>query len=134
MGSSPLSQQLITHPYLQTIDFKLKPPQGTPGARFVFAAADRRVLRLLRDSRWDLTTFTTPVESLKNIDDGVIVMSENGEVTKALLQHETGLAHALRPGAPLEWFESLVVSDGVADIPSVRCVAFRPLGHAGRQR
>jgi hypothetical protein len=38
----------------QTIDMKLKAPQGTPGAKFCFAVADRKVLRLLRDSRWDL--------------------------------------------------------------------------------
>lgn len=38
------------------MDFKLKAPQGTPGARFCFAVADRKVLRLLRDSRWDLVS------------------------------------------------------------------------------
>ncbi|ORY76850.1 hypothetical protein BCR35DRAFT_314392 [Leucosporidium creatinivorum] len=101
-----------------TIDFKLKAPQGTPGAKFCFAVADRKVLRLLRDSRWDLTTFTTTAETTPTVDSSLIVMSENGEVTKAMLQPETGLNKAIGKGADLTWFESLVITDGPAKQPS----------------
>lgn len=49
-------------------------------------------------------------------------MSENGEVTKAMLQPETGLTKAIGKGADLSWFESLVVTDGPAKQPNERCI------------
>lgn len=42
--------------YVQTVDFKLVSPEGTPGAKFCFSVVDRKDLRALRDQRWDLVS------------------------------------------------------------------------------
>lgn len=36
------------------MDFKLRMPSGTPGAKFCFALVERTSLRTIRDARWDL--------------------------------------------------------------------------------
>ncbi|KAK4050964.1 hypothetical protein OIV83_003093 [Microbotryomycetes sp. JL201] len=93
-----------------TIDFKLNQPEGTPGANFCFAVVDRRLLRKIRE-RWDLATFTNTSETT-GVDQSMIINSENGEVTRAMMSPETGLADAIKPGSEhLQYFESLVVTD-----------------------
>ncbi|KAM0790126.1 hypothetical protein ACM66B_005450 [Microbotryomycetes sp. NB124-2] len=93
-----------------TIDFKLTPPEGTPGAHFCFAVVDRKLLRRIRE-RWDLATFTNTSET-PGVDQSLIINTENGEVTKAMMHPDTGLADAIKSGSPhLQYFESLVVTD-----------------------
>ncbi|GAA5940788.1 hypothetical protein JCM3775_004899 [Rhodotorula graminis] len=101
-----------------TLDFKLALPKGTPGAKFCFAAVRREVLRQVRDSRWDLRTFTN-VSETAGVSPSLIVMTESGDVTNALLKDtDTGLLDALREGAPgLEYLESIIVSDMPAETP-----------------
>ncbi|BGP50060.1 hypothetical protein JCM10450v2_005968 [Rhodotorula kratochvilovae] len=101
-----------------TLDFKLAAPKGTPGAKFCFAAVRREVLRKTRDARWDLRTFTT-VSETAGVSPSLIVMTESGDVTNALIKDaETGLLDALRDGADgLEYLESIVVSDMPAETP-----------------
>ncbi|GAA5874539.1 hypothetical protein JCM8547_002187 [Rhodosporidiobolus lusitaniae] len=102
-----------------TIDFKLSPPEGTPGAKFTFAVIKREILKRIRDERWDLRTFTTTSE-FTGLSPLVIALTESGDVTNALLKdQDTALLDAVKPGAPeLEFFESLVVSDMPAEEPS----------------
>ncbi|KAK4050362.1 hypothetical protein OIO90_005155 [Microbotryomycetes sp. JL221] len=93
-----------------TIDFKLAQPEGTPGANFCFAVCDRRKLRSLRE-RWDMSTFTNTTET-SNVDESVILCTENGEITKTMMNSEMGLSNAIKPGSELlKWFECLIVSD-----------------------
>lgn len=117
---------------------KLAAPTGTPGAKFCFSVVDRKDLRALLDARWDLASragrlrrnraLTSPSQPLQReltttseqagVEPSLIITTENGDVTKAMLSPETGLKAAIAPGAKgLEWFQSLVVTDGPAAKP-----------------
>jgi len=63
-------------------------------------------------------TFTKLSEALP-ISPELIVMTESGDITKALLLDQvTGLKEALQNGAEgMEYFESLVISDMPAEEP-----------------
>ncbi|GAA5906655.1 CCDC47 family protein [Sporobolomyces salmoneus] len=100
------------------LDFKLAPPVGTPGAKMCFAVLKREQLKKLRESRWDLRTFTKLSETLP-ISPTLIAMTESGDITNALLYDQvTGLKDALQDGSEeLEWFKSLVISDMPAEEP-----------------
>ncbi|BGP56905.1 hypothetical protein JCM8202v2_004541 [Rhodotorula sphaerocarpa] len=100
------------------LDFKLAAPKGTPGAKFVFAVVRRDLLRKTRDSRWDMRTFTN-VSETPGVSSSLIVMTESGDVTNALLKDaDTGLMNAFKEGSEyLQYFESLVVSDMPAREP-----------------
>ncbi|GAA5917622.1 hypothetical protein JCM6882_001992 [Rhodosporidiobolus microsporus] len=102
-----------------TLDFKLSPSQGTPGAKFCFAVVRREILRRIRDDRWDLRTFTTTSE-FPSLSPQFIALTESGDVTNAMLKDvDTGLLDALKEGSEgLEYFESLVVSDMPAEEPN----------------
>ncbi|GAA5977688.1 hypothetical protein JCM10908_005057 [Rhodotorula pacifica] len=100
------------------LDFKLAAPKGTPGAKLVFAVVRRDLLRKTRDKRWDLRTFTN-VSETPGVSQSLIVMTETGDATDALLKDvETGLMDALKDGSDqLKYFESLIVSDMPAREP-----------------
>jgi len=59
------------------------------------------------------------VSETAGVSPSLIVMTESGDVTNALLKDtDTGLLDALREGAPgLEYLESIVVSDMPAATP-----------------
>ncbi|GAA6019270.1 hypothetical protein JCM10207_005060 [Rhodosporidiobolus poonsookiae] len=101
------------------LDFKLAPPQATPGALFCFAVVKREILKSIRDDRWDLRTFTTTSE-YPSLSPSLIALTESGDITSAMLKDpETGLADALKEGAEgLEYFESLVITDMPVEEPS----------------
>ncbi|GAA5860763.1 hypothetical protein JCM3774_006277 [Rhodotorula dairenensis] len=100
------------------LDFKLVAPKGTPGAKLVFAVVRRDLLRKMRDTRWDLRTFTN-VSETPGVSQSLIAMTESGDVTNALLKDvETGLMEAFKDGSDkLEYFESLVITDMPAKEP-----------------
>ncbi|GAA5959491.1 hypothetical protein JCM8115_003728 [Rhodotorula mucilaginosa] len=100
------------------LDLKLAAPKGTPGAKLVFAVVRRDLLRKMRDTRWDLRTFTN-ISETPGVSQSLIVMTESGDVTNALLKDvETGLMAAFKDGSDqLEYFESLVVTDMPAREP-----------------
>ena len=54
LGRMSCSEEESSSRLQQTMDFELDAPQGTPGAKFTFAVVDRKVLRQVRDSRWDM--------------------------------------------------------------------------------
>ncbi|POY70907.1 hypothetical protein BMF94_6085 [Rhodotorula taiwanensis] len=101
------------------LDFKLAAPKGTPGAKMVFAVVRRDLLRRTCDARWDLRTFTN-VSETPGVSPSLIVMTESGDVTNALLKDvETGLMEAFKDNSDqLEYFESLIISDMPAQEPS----------------
>lgn len=97
------------------------PPKAQPGSKFVFAVLDKREMRKIRNSRWDLRTFTNPNES-SAMPSTLAIMSESGDVTDSLLKlpaaKDVGMREAFAGDAPgLKYFESLVISDMPADTP-----------------
>ncbi|KAM0751133.1 DUF1682-domain-containing protein [Meredithblackwellia eburnea MCA 4105] len=100
------------------LDFRLRQPTGTPGAKFCFALVKRHLLRSIRDDRWDLRTFTNTTE-FQGLPSDLIAMTESGDVTNVLLKSaDSGLLDAVKPGTEgAEYFESLVISDMPAGKP-----------------
>ncbi|GAA5888718.1 hypothetical protein JCM5296_000079 [Sporobolomyces johnsonii] len=100
------------------IDFKLTAPGGTPGAKFCFAVVRRDVLKSTRDARWDMRTFTNTTE-YAGISPELIVMTESGDITNALLKDQvTGLQDALKAGAEgIDYLESLILTDMPGEEP-----------------
>lgn len=85
----------------------------------VYCVRARFPFRRLNSQQRELTTTSEQT----GVDPQLIIMTENGDVTKAMLAPETGLKAAIAPGAPgLEWFQSLVITDGPADKPDEECV------------
>lgn len=99
----------------------------------------------MRDTRWDLVSLHTCIVSplrlhaltlflwqrtftniseTPGVSQSLIVMTESGDVTNALLKDvETGLMAAFKDGSDqLEYFESLVVTDMPAREPEEECV------------
>lgn len=68
-------------------------------------------------------TFTN-VSETPGVSPSLIVMTESGDVTNALLKDvETGLMEAFKDNSDqLEYFESLIISDMPAQEPSEECV------------
>ncbi|CAH7685600.1 hypothetical protein PPACK8108_LOCUS20158 [Phakopsora pachyrhizi] len=78
---------------------------------FVWAIAEKRVMNVLREDRWDVRNFTEIKES-SLLPSQMVVLSESGEITETILKsQEVGLVEMFK-SEPLflKIFDSLVLS------------------------